>query len=441
MTAKQTAGVSEELISEAKRFISGGVVSLNRKVHPHIIFKNGIGSHIYDIQDKDYIDYHAAFSCQILGHNDDEVNGAVMKAIDNGLSLIGSGTNVLEVQLAKLMCTLIPSLELIQITNTGSEATAHAIRLSRAYTNKEHIILIMGGYNGWHNDVARQVMPALEKLGPRVSPGEYPFFPSSAGIPRSVMDKVHCINFNDLDSVRYVLKNYPVACILAEPVMQNIGVVLPQPGYLQGLIDLCEEHHAVCIFDEVKTGFRSALGGYQQRDQVKPHLSVFGKAIANGYPLGVVGGKREIMELFDAPDPDKRVLIAGTYNAHPLNTIAAIKTLEILQRPGIYEHMDAMAQLLYDGLETLFKEKGIPAVISRNRSASCTYFLEEPPQDLHDVLINHDFDFDITYRRAMVEEGIYIMPLACKQSSLSFAHSEEDIFRTLEANKTVLDRI
>lgn len=439
--AEQKADVSETILREANRYIAGGVVSLNRKVSPHIVFEKGKGSRIYDINDKEYIDYHAAFAPHILGHNNDEVNKAVISTIQNELSLIGSGTNLLEVKLAKLMCQLIPSLELVQITNTGSEATAHAIRLSRAYTGKEHIILMIGGYNGWHNDVARQVMPTLGKLGPRVSPGEYKFLPSSAGIPRSVKEKVHCINFNDLDSVEYVLKTYPVACILAEPVMQNVGVVLPLPGYLQGLKDLSEQYGAVCIFDEVKTGFRSGIGGYQEVAGVRPHLSVFGKAISNGYPLGVVGGKKEIMGLFDAPDPDQRVLIAGTYNAHPFNTAAAIATLELLQDPAVYAHIDAMSNLLYKGLEKLFFEKGIPSVVCRNRSASCTYFMQDAPRDLHDMLKNHDFTLDVRYRRALIEEGIYLIPLACKQSSVSFAHSEEDICRTLEANKKVLNSI
>jgi glutamate-1-semialdehyde 2,1-aminomutase len=441
MIIKESQKQSEKILIEANRYIAGGVVSLNRKVDPAIIFKEGKGSKIYDINGKEYIDYHAAFAPHLLGHNYDAVNNAVLEVIHNQISLIGSGTNELEIRLAKLICEIIPSLELIQITNTGSEATAHAIRLSRAYTGKEHIILMVGGYNGWHNDVARVVLPSKDQIGPRISPGEYPFIPSSAGIPEEVKQKVHCVNFNDLASVEYVLQKYPVACVLTEPVLQNVGVVLPQTGYLQGLVDLCETHKAVCIFDEVKTGFRSALGGYQSIAGVTPHLSVFGKAIANGYPLGVIGGKREIMELFDAPDPQKRVLIAGTYNAHPINTAAAIATLEILQSPEIYRHLTSMSDLLYSGLEALFAEKGRPVVISRNASASCTYFCEDAPKDAHDILENHDFDFDVLYRKALIEKGIYQIPLACKQSSISYSHTEDDIYHTLEMTRLVLNKL
>ena len=441
MIRKERGNQLNNILEEAGNYIAGGVVSLNRKVDPAIVFKSAKGSKIYDINGKEYIDYHAAFAPYLLGHNYDVVNEAVINAINNEASLFGSGSNELEIELAKLMCQLIPSLELVQITNTGSEATAHAIRLSRAYTGREHIILMVGGYNGWHNDVARVVLPCPGQIGPRVSPGEYPFLPSSAGIPEGVKQQVHCVNFNDLESVEYVLKKYPIACILTEPVLQNIGVVLPKPGYLQGLIDLCEKYGALCIFDEVKTGFRTALGGYQSIAGVNPHLSVFGKAIANGYPLGVIGGKREIMQLFDAVDPKKRVLIAGTYNAHPVNTVAAIATIKILQNPAVYSHLSKVSNLLYEGLKSLFAEKGVTSVISKNASAYCAYFCERAPQDAHDILAHHDFDFDLRLRKLLIDKGIYQIPIACKQNSISFAHSEEDIYHTLEMTRVALNEL
>ncbi|MFT3705983.1 MAG: aminotransferase class III-fold pyridoxal phosphate-dependent enzyme [Agriterribacter sp.] len=441
MAAETLSNAFEKINTEAGNYIAGGVVSLNRKVNPSIIFKEGKGSKIYDVNGKEYIDYHAAFAPHLLGHNYDAVNNAVIETIKKDISLIGSGTNELEIALSKELCALIPSFDLVQITNTGSEATAHAIRLSRAYTGKEDIILMVGGYNGWHNDVSRAVMPSLQQLGERVSPGEYKFIPSSAGIPEGVKARVHCINFNDLASVEYVLKTYPVACLLTEPVLQNVGVILPQQGYLQGLLALCEQYNAVCIFDEVKTGFRSALGGYQSVSGVTPHLSVFGKAVANGYPLGVIGGKKEIMQLFDHPDPAKRVLIAGTYNAHPINTAAALATLAILKDPAVYEQINHVSNLLYTGWEMLFTEKSIPAVVVRNASASCVYFCDKAPQDVHDILQHHDFAFDLQYRKALIEKGIYQIPIACKQNSVSYSHTEKDIYKTLEITRRVLREI
>jgi glutamate-1-semialdehyde 2,1-aminomutase len=223
--------------------------------------------------------------------------------------------------------------------------------------------------------------------------------------------------------------------------LQNIGVVLPKPGYLQGLMDLCEHYGAVCVFDEVKTGFRSGLGGYQGVVDVQPHLSVFGKAVANGYPMGVIGGKREIMQLFDMADPKMRVLIAGTYNAHPMNTAAAIATLGVLGQPGVYAHLDAVSERLYNGLEALFEEKGIAFVLSRNRSAFCLYFMDEAPADLHDILYHHDFDFDILLRKAWIKNGIYQIPIACKQGSVSYAHSNDDIDETLHKTRKILASI
>ena len=200
-------------------------------------------------------------------------------------------------------------------------------------------------------------------------------------------------------------------------------------------------NRAVCVFDEVKTGFRSALGGYQSIVGVKPHLSVFGKAIANGYPLGIIGGRKEIVGLFDSPDPQKRVLIAGTYNAHPINTIAAITTLNILKDPEVYNHIQNTSDKLYDGLEKIFSEKGIPATISKNASAFCVYFSEQQPHDLHDILLHHDFSFDIRYRKALIEKSIYHFPVACKQGSVSYAHTKEDIGKTLEVTREVLKLI
>lgn len=441
LTHQSLAGNFEKLLEEGRKYIAGGVVSLNRKVDPAIVFKEGKGSRIYDTNGREYIDYHAAFAPHLLGHNFDEVNDAVKEVIDQNISLISSGTNELEIALAKILCETIPSLDLIQITNTGSEATAHAIRLSRAFTGRDHIILMVGGYNGWHNEVAREVMPSLQKIGPRITGGEYKFIPSSSGIPSAVKNLVHCVNFNDLASVEVIMKKYPVACVLTEPVLQNIGVVLPEPGYLEGLYNLCEEHGSLLIFDEVKTGFRSGLTGYQGVVNVRPHISVFGKAIANGYPLGVIGGRKDIMELFDDPEQARRVLIAGTYNAHPLNTAAAIATIGILQRPEIYRHLTRVSNLLYEGLESIFKEKGIPAVVNRNASASCTYFCEDAPKDLHAVLETHDFAYDRKYRVALIEKGIYLIPIACKQTSVSYSHSVSDIEKTLDVTRKVVSEL
>ncbi|CAN5240154.1 glutamate-1-semialdehyde 2,1-aminomutase [soil metagenome] len=429
---------SEMIIQKSARYIAGGVASVNRMVKPHIVFEKAKGSKIYDIDGKEYIDYHAAFGPFLLGHNFDLVNRAVTDAMQHELSLTGSGTNGSEARLAELLCENIPSLELVQIANTGSEATAHAIRVSRAFTGREDIVLVLGGYNGWHNEVAREVMPSLEQIKDRIVCGEYPFLAASAGIPEDTKKKVHIINFNDLESLEYVLRKYAVACVLTEPVLQNIGVVLPQPGYLENLYKLCEDYGAVCIFDEVKTGFRCGLGGYQSVCNVTPHLSVFAKAIANGFPLAAIGGKKEIMELFGTNDHSKRVLLAGTYNAHPFNAAAAIATIEFLEEEGVYQSINKTSELLYQHLYELFEEKGLETVINSNASAFCVYFCRQQPQDLHDILYNHNFELDKKYRKELIKRGIYHIPIPCKQGSVSFSHTEEDIFKTIEVTREVL---
>ncbi|MCG6926082.1 MAG: aspartate aminotransferase family protein [Acidobacteria bacterium] len=431
---------SELLARRGAESIAGGVVSLNRRTDPPISFVRARGSRLWDADGNEYVDYHAAFAPHILGHNDPEVNAAVRAAAEEGPSLMGAGTTPWEIELSERLRACVPSLERVQIANTGSEATAHAVRLSRAFTGREDVVLTLGGYNGWHNDVARQVMPGLDTVGPRASPGEYPFLPASAGIPKSAQRLVHVVNFNDSASVEWVLERHPVACVMTEPVLQNVGVIPPRPGYLRALREICDRHGALLVFDEVKTGFRSALGGYQSRCGVTPDLSVFGKAVANGYPLGVIGGRADVMARFDDPDPGRRVLIAGTYNAHPVPTAAAIATIDRLGRDdgAVYRELEAKGARLQKGLETIFSERGLTVVVSRLGSAFCAYFMDHQPVDWHDVASHHDFDLDRRYRRALVERGIFHFPLACKQGSISAAHSDADLALTLDLTREAL---
>lgn len=422
------------------RHIAGGVVSLNRKALPSIVFARAQGSHLWDADGREYIDYHAAFAPHLLGHNHPEINAAVRQAMEDGWSLMGSGTTAWEATLAQMLCAAVPTLDLVQILNTGSEATANAIRLARAYTERDDVVVTLGGYNGWHDEVGRAVMPSLADVGPRRVRDEYPFIPISAGIPVSTQRRIHVVNFNDLESVEEMFRQHQIACLITEPVLQNVGVVLPRPGYLEGLRSLCDLHGVVLIFDEVKTGFRSALGGYQSIAGVTPDLTVFGKAVANGWPLAVLGGKREIMNRFDAPEPNRRVLIAGTYNGHPANAAAAIATLKILGRDGgsIYGNIETQAMSLQSGLQAIFAERGRPAVVVRNASAFCAYFMDHAPYDLHDMLEHHDFNFDRRFRAKLIEQGIYHFPLPCKQGSVSAAHTKADIDRTLEVAQAVV---
>jgi len=430
---------SAAMLKNNEQWIPGGVVSLNRKCEPNICFSGGKGSRVWDVEGNEYIDYQAGFSAVFLGHNDPDVNDAVKKALGNDTILMGAGPTDLEGQLAELFCQCVPTVERIQLTTTGSEATYHAIRIARAVTKRDHVIIMQGGYNGWHNDVAGNVISNLNDVGARVSPGEYPFDSLSAGIPENHKSLIHVINYNDLDSVRYVIKRFPVACIILEPILQNIGIVKPQPGYLEGLRKLADEDGFLLIFDEVKTGFRHALGGYQSICGVTPDLSTFGKAVANGYPMGVIGGKKEYMDYFVHPEKAKRVLIAGTFNAHPLISVAAIATIQKLasQQHQVYQHVDKLGQMLGDGLKEIFVNYDTPFHVARQGSAFCVYFMDHAPRDFHDILQNNDFALDKEYRLQLIEAGIFNFPLPIKQGSISFAHTVEDISETLEKTRAV----
>jgi glutamate-1-semialdehyde 2,1-aminomutase len=430
---------SADLVEKNRRFIPGGVVSLNRKVEPEIAFVRGQGAYLYDADGNAYIDYHAAFAPYLLGHADPEVDGAVRRALDEGWTLTGTGTTPWEGRAAELLVRCVPSLEKVQITLSGSESTYHALRLSRAYTGKDHIVIMQGGYNGWHDEVAGNVMNPIEQVGARVGTGEYPFLPLTAGMAPGVEERVHVLNFNGLDAVEWAFKTYPVACLMSEPILQNIGIVKPKPGYLQGIRELCDRYGVVWVMDEVKTGFRHALGGYQSLAGVTPDLSVFGKALANGYPLGAIGGKAEIMDLFAHPDLSRRVMISGTYNGHPVPVSAAIATMErlIREEATLYPRLDALGRRMEEGLTAICEEFGVTGTVARQGSAFCLYFMDHAPTDWHDIAEHHDMAKDTRYRRALIERGVYQFPLPTKQGSISAAHTEADIDRTLEVTREV----
>jgi glutamate-1-semialdehyde 2,1-aminomutase len=431
---------SAEIFSHNSRYIPGGVVSTARKVEPEIAFDCAEGAYMWDVDGNRYIDYHAAFSPHVLGHNDPYVTEAVHKVLNDRVSLFGTGTNQLEGRLAELLCTHNPTCDRIQLLNTGTEATMAAIRLSRAVTGRDHLIVTQGGFNGSHNDVACNVMTPLEEIGPRVSPGEYRYVPLGPGVPAAHQQLVHAINFNDLDSVRYVCERYLIAALITEPILQNVGVLKPQPGYLKGLRELADRYGFVLIFDEVKTGFRYSVAGYSHISGVNPDLVVFAKALANGYPIAAIGGKKDIMELLADPQPSRRPLLAGTYNAHPVSVAAAIATIErLLSNDGeVYRRLDRLGKKMQDGINSVIRSRGIKGVLARQGSAFCIYFMDHEPRDWHDLAEHHDFFFDVAMRRRLIEVGVYFFPVATKQCSISSAHNENDIAYTLDAIDKVL---
>jgi len=419
----------EEILRRNARYIPAGVSSTNRIIDPALIFERGDGAYIWDSEGARYLDFHAAFAPYFLGHNFAPVNEAAIAAVRSGASLFGAGPSSLEGRLAELVCTHVPAARKVTLLNTGSEATSLAVRLARAVTGRMHVIVMQGGYNGNHDELACNVVNTLSEVGPRVSPGEYPLRPAGAGSILSHSRLIHPVNFNDLESVRYVCQRYPVAALITEPILQNIGVVRPLPGYLEGLRALADELGFLLIFDEVKTGFRHALGGYSALVNVTPDLVTYGKAIANGYPLALLGGKAQYMDAIADPSPAKRPFVAGTYNGHPVAVAAAIRTIEFLveNAASLYPRMEELGRQAQDGIQNLFARHGLTACVARQGSAFSYYMMREEPRDLHAILTGHDFDLDLRIRRALVARGVFFVPIATKQCSISYAHTSQDI--------------
>jgi glutamate-1-semialdehyde 2,1-aminomutase len=423
--------------------IAGGVMSLNRVIDPMRTFTRAKGAYIFDDQDKRYIDYHAAFSPYLLGHGDENVDDAVRNAIDRGASLIGAGITPWESEVSELIVDCVPGLEQIQLTNTGTEAVMYALRLARAATGRDDVLIVQGGYNGGTDYVSFNLMDSKDVMQDHTPGTAYPLRPITAGIPEVVQKTVRVVEYNDLSAVEMVLSNSDVAAFILEPILQNVGIIKPEPGYLQGVRKLCDRYGTVLIFDEVKTGFRHGLGGYQNVAGVTPDLSIFGKAVANGYPMGVVGGKESVMRYCTDSDVSRRVMVAGTYNGHPLVVAAAIATLGKLRNreAEIYGKLDTLGQQMESGLEQIFHSRNYPTTVVRQGSAFVVYFMDHAPVNWRDIAIHNDAAYDVGYRKSLIENGVFHFPVTTKQGSISFAHSEADIDQTLVITERVLNRI
>lgn len=436
--------LSNELLHRNQQVIPGGLASINRKADPCIAFARALGSRMWDVDGNEYIDYHAGFAPYILGHNDPDQNKAVIDAMTQLRSNYGSGPTSDEGELARLFLSCVPSAERVQFLNTGSEATAQAIRVARAWTGNDHVLRMQGSYNGNHNMVASNVMSTKEQLGGRQIIGdEYPLAPLTAGIPGAERTLMHSVEFNNLEAVENVARRYKLAALITEPVLQNVGIIKPRPGYLEGLRRLADQYGFLLILDEVKTGFRSVPGPYHAARGIDPDLSTYGKAIANGFPIAALAGKARFMDLVTSADPHKRVLIAGTYNCHPVPVAAAIACLRKLTDPAlnVYAKLESLSTRLELGVRRLMVDHNVTATFVRQGSAHCTYFMPTAPANWWETLSCHDFAFDTRYRRALIERGIYQFPVAAKQGSISFAHSEADIDQTLEATDSALTEL
>jgi glutamate-1-semialdehyde 2,1-aminomutase len=407
------------LSDRATRVIPGGVNSGQRRIAglEGLVIAGTSGATFTDGEGRTYTDYHAAFGPPLLGHNDPDVDAAVAETA-RSVGLMGVGVTQIEIDLAERLVDLVPSVEKVLLTETGSEATFHAIRVSRAATGRRHIVKFQGCYHGWHDSVAMNVISPAERVGGKD--------PMSQGILAEVLDATIVCRFNDADEVERALVEHDVAAIILEPIPHNIGCVLPKPGFLERLRGLASKHGTVLVFDEVITGFRHDLGGYQTVAGVTPDLTTLGKAMGNGWPISALGGKAELMELFSTT-PGRPALFAGTFNGHPPTTAAAVATIDKLRSEPVHEHVFRLGERTRSGLRELY---GFGSVF-------VTYFLDGPVESYDDLLAN-DIDLFVGYRRELMNHGIFELPLNLKRSHFSYAHTDADVDRLLEATEAAV---
>jgi len=417
-----------ELVERARRVIPGGVNSGNRTLPWPMAFVRAEGAYLTDADGKQYVDYHAAFGPLILGHNHPRVNAAVVEAMGR-LDIIGTGITDIEVELAELLNRHIPCAERILLTNSGSEATYAALRLARAVTGRSKLIKFQGTYHGWHDAVLMNVISPPEKIGQ--------YDPLSLGMDPDVMAKTLILPFNDIEAAAEALQRDAdeIAAVIVEVIPHNIGCVMPRPEFLQGLRDLTRQHGVVLIFDEVITGFRHALGGYQSIAGVTPDLATFAKAMANGYPIAALAGSAVLMDRFG---PGGGVAFAGTYNGHAVGVSAALATIAELESGAVHAHCFSLAQAAAEGLTTIAGELGIPMQVARFGSVFVPYFMEPGPIESYTDLFRNNNARDAWFRKTMCEHGIFMIPTAMKRNHVSAAHTRADIDRTLEIAREVL---
>ena len=411
---------SEALLEAAAQVIPGGVNTCRRRSEPRLCFRRGAGAYLWDLDGRRYIDYHAAYGAIFLGHSHPAVVERVARATRDTV-LFGVGVTEAEVALARKLAEHVPSIEQSVVCNSGSEATYHAIRLARGVTGREKIVKFQGFYNGFHDSV---LIGTLQRG------------PASAGMLRASVEATVVCRFNDLEEVERAFAHDEIAAVIVEPIAHNSPGIMPAPGFLEGLRALCDEHGALLIFDEVITGVRHHLGGAQKILGVTPDLATFGKAIANGYPLAAVAGRRRHMERFNTTAHGD-VHFGGTYNGGAVGVEAALATLRHLERNPVHEHVYRLGDRMRAGLTAIGEEAGVPVLAGGYGSLFVLLFMEGPLNDFEDVLRNDAALFG-RYRRELIARGVFEMPESLGRSHISAAHTDDDVDRSLDAARDAL---
>ena len=419
---------SSSLFARAQLRIPGGVnspVRAFKSVRSTPLFiREGKGSHITDVDGNDYIDYIGSWGPLILGHCHPEVMAAIEEALHRGASF-GTPTEG-EVHLAEMICTAVNSVEMVRLTNSGTEASMAAIRVARGHTGRDKIIKFEGCYHGSVDSLLVKAGSGVMTLG----------LPDSPGVPASFVEHTLLADFNNLESVTDLFDEYgsEIAAVVLEPVAGNMGMVVPDLDFLKGLRNLCDVHGALLVFDEVMTGFRVDYGGAQEIFGIIPDMTIFGKVIGGGLPVGAYGGRQDVMLMVAPAGP---VYQAGTLSGNPLAVAAGRKTLEILQAPDTYAELSRKSNWLIDEMRQSAGQHGIPLQTNVMGGMFGFFFAEKPVRNYQDAA-ESDQDRFRKFFMGMLKEGIYLAPSAFESGFISMAHTEEDLEKTAAACRKVM---
>lgn len=414
---------SKKLFEEAQELIPGGVnspVRAFKAVGDHPVFiEKAEGSKLYDADGNEYVDYICSWGPMLLGHQPEAVTKAVQEALLKG-STYGAPTAA-EVEIAKLIVDAVPSVEMVRMVNSGTEATMSAIRLARGYTKRNKLVKFEGCYHGHADHLLIKAGSGALTFG----------VPSSPGVPESIASETLSATYNDLDSVKKLFAEYPdqIAAVIVEPVAGNMGLIPPAEGFLEGLREVTAQYGALLIFDEVISGFRASFGGAQKVFNIMPDITCLGKIIGGGLPVGAYGGKKEIMQHVAPVGP---VYQAGTLSGNPLAMAAGIATLKELAKPGVYETIEAKAKKLAEGVQAAADKAGVTVSINHSASLLTVFFTGEKVDSYAAAMTSDTAKFKVFFQ-SMLNQGVYLPPSQFECWFVSLAHSDEDIAKTIAA--------
>lgn len=422
---------STEIYERAGRIIpKAAQTGLRAETHYPYPFvpKSAYGCKMVDVDGREYTDYHLAFGPILLGHNHPEVNDAVKEQIDEGV-LYGAGVCELEVEVAEKLVELIPSAEMVNFVNSGTEATYHAIRLSRAYTGREVVVKFEGCYHGWHDYVAFNVSPPKDRMGK--------IYPQSKGILSAAYETTKVLPFNDSEAFREFMAEHgdEVAGVILEPIPHSVGAIVPEKKFLKTLREETESYGSVLIFDEIITAFRHNIHGVQEEFGVTPDITTIGKSMGNGFPVAAIVGRREIMSLIH-----NGVLVSGTYSGHPAALAAVKKTIEVLERDRVVDYISDLGEEYRNALNDVIEDLGIEARVVGYKSIFALQFAKGEVRSYADI-VGIDRDRFRRFAAEMRRRGIFFTPNPLKRCHLSAKHTEKEMEEFIHSAREVLKNL